>query len=382
MTDHDKPTSAVGGSLEVEQSHRGRDVFTWVSLFFLVGVGLTSLLANYNGTLANFARFSAVGIGVLAVIIRNPKVSDLALWLLALGISYYLAMRSGKMTVFFFAVAAVIVDGYPTRKALDIFTASVAIGLVLLIAASVFGLVDPFALKDGRLVLSLGLVSPNTVGALSFTFLCLIEYYLGANRRLMAPLLTGYAVICFVLTGSRTPFVVSLVLVLLCAIFKDSWRWLRKLKLMRFAPLVFSIISVALIVLYANGNAFAQSLDDLLSGRLLLNYTYNYEVSGIALLGSAPAGSYAATVDNVYLYMLFRCGLLGLALYNIYYYFLLKKTWKERDPFLFILCLLMASYGLTESTTLVSTCLNPALLLLRSSPDCEATFDKGLTANA
>ena len=382
MTKYGKLGSAASRSSEVPKSYKGRDVFTWASLFFLVGVGFSSLLANYSGALANLARFSAIGIGVLAVIIRNPKVSDLVLWLLALGISYYLSVRSGKMMVFFSAVSVVLVDGYPTRKALGVFALSAAIDLALLVAASAFGLVEAFGLKEGRRVLCLGLVSSNTVGALSFTFLCLIEYFLGPNRRLMTPLLVGYAVICLGLTGSRTPFVVSLILIALCAIFNDSWRWLRRMKSLRFAPFVFSVISVALLVLYANGNAFARYLDGPLSGRLLLNFTYNYQSLGIPLLGSAPASPYASTVDNVYLYMVFRCGLIGLTLYNVYYYFLLNKTWREEDPFLFILCLLMAAYGLTESTTLIGTCLNPALLLLRSAPCHEFLNDGKVVADA
>ena len=138
---------------------------------------------------------------------------------------------------------------------------------------------------------------------------------------------------------------------------------------MRFVPLVLSVVSVGLLVLYARGNSVALLLDKPLSGRLLLNYMYNYAVTGIPVLGSAPTNIYSETVDNVYLYMLYRCGLFGLVLYNIYYFNLLSRVSLESDPFLYILCLLFAVYGLTESTTLLNTCLNPTLLLLFTLPE-------------
>lgn len=347
----------------------GLEIFTYVSLFFLVGVGFSSLLANYSFALANVARICAVGIGVISIVIRNPRVIDFCFWFLALGLSYFIAQRSGKMTVFFATVAVVLVSGYPTRKVLLAFFVSALIDFALLVAASGLGFTNLFATKGGQVVLSLGLVSSNTLGSIAFMFLCLIEFFLGSNRRLFTPLLLVYAFTFFGLTASRTPFVASVVLILLCAIFNDSWGRLKKPSWLCLIPFAFSVLSIGLLVLFANGNPVARQLDGLLSGRLLLNYTYNFDVAGIPLLGSSPNGIYSQTIDNVYLFMLYRCGLLGLVLYNVYYYFLLAKLSKEADPFLFILCLLMAAYGLTESTTLVSTCLNPTLLLLCTLPD-------------
>lgn len=347
----------------------GIDIFTYISLFFLVGVGYSSLLADYSFVLANSVRFCSIGIGIIAVVIRNPKVSNLFFWLFVLGISYFIAQRSGKMTVFFATVAVVLVSGYSTKKVLSVFLVSALIDFSLLVMASGLGFIDTFSIKGGRIVLSLGLVSANTLGSISFMFLCLIEYFLGSKRRIFSPLLLVFSFIWFNLTASRTPFAASIILIVLCAIFNDSWGRLAYSKWMRFVPLVLSVVSVGLLVLYARGNSVALLLDKPLSGRLLLNYMYNYAVTGIPVLGSAPTNIYSETVDNVYLYMLYRCGLFGLVLYNIYYFNLLSRVSLESDPFLYILCLLFAVYGLTESTTLLNTCLNPALLLLFTLPE-------------
>lgn len=369
--------------IESRDSNLGVDVFTYVSLFFLVGVGFSSLLVDYSFTLANILRICSIGIGIVAVVIRNPKVRNLTFWFLVLGISYYMAQRSGKMTVFFAAVAVVLVNGYPTKKVLGAFLISAFIDFAFLVMASGTGLIDAFSIKDGHIVLSLGLVSANTLGGIAFMFLCLIEYFLGPRRRLFSPLLLVYAFIWFDLTASRTPFVASLILIVLCTIFNDSWGRLKYSKWMCYVPIIMSIVSVGLLVLYARGNPVAQLLDKPLSGRLVLNYMYNYSITGIPILGSAPTNIYSETVDNVYLYMLYRCGLVGLILYNIYYFNLIGRASLETDPFLSILCLLFAVYGLTESTTLLNTCLNPTLLLLFTLPEggfcseCHSNFEKG-----
>lgn len=329
--------------IESRDSNLGVDVFTYVSLFFLVGVGFSSLLVDYSFTLANILRICSIGIGIVAVVIRNPKVKNLTFWFLVLGISYYMAQRSGKMTVFFAAVAVVLVNGYPTKKVLGAFLISAFIDFAFLVMASGIGLIDAFSIKDGHIVLSLGLVSANTLGGIAFMFLCLIEYFLGPRRRLFSPLLLVYAFIWFDLTASRTPFVASLILIVLCIIFNDSWGRLKYSKWMCYVPIIMSIVSVGLLVLYARGNPVAQLLDKPLSGRLVLNYMYNYSITGIPILGSAPTNIYSETVDNVYLYMLYRCGLVGLILYNIYYFNLISRASLETDPF----CLFSASFLLS-----------------------------------
>lgn len=363
--------TSPSASMKLSHAYRsglGIDIFTYISLFFLVGVGVASLLSDYSGDLANTTRYFALLIGVVAVVLRNPKVVDLGIWLIVLGGSYYIALRSGKMTVFFTVAMIVLVHGYPIRKVMNAFFASVLIDFAIILAFSVLGILEPYSFKDGERVLCLGLVSPNTLGCLSFTILCMIEYYLGPKRRLLAPLLIVYAFVWFGLTASRTPFAISLILIVVCAVMRDSWGKCRVARWFCAITVVFSVLSVGLVVLYANGNPVAHYLDGLLSGRLVMNSTYNYEVFGIPILGEAPNGIYSSTVDNVYLYLLFRCGLVGLALYNIYYFFLLDKARREDDPIFFVLCLLLAVYGLTESTSLLSTCLNPTLLLLCTLP--------------
>lgn len=343
---------------------RVTNVFMWAFVFFIVVSGCSSLLAEYIPSLANCSRIFALLAGFIAVVVRNPKVSYLFIIILLLSATLYLSSVSGKMTLFLASCAIVVVKDYSTRKVMNAFAASLVICFAVLSIASAAGFVDATMVKDGRTVLSLGLVHSNTLGMMSFTFLCLVEYYLGSRRRIFAPLLLLYAAVWFGLTLSRTAFFASIAMITICALLGRKGRAVKRPKFLCYVVMVLTAFSIAALLLFVAGNPVAFWLDGLLSGRLTMIQTYNLDVVGVPLVGSYAFSSLMETVDNVYLFILFRYGVIGLLLFNVYYYLFLSKSSLLPDSFLFFYGLLLAVYGVTESTSILNTCLNPTLLLL------------------
>ncbi|MCV3325608.1 O-antigen ligase family protein [Pediococcus pentosaceus] len=230
--------------------------------------------------------------------------------------------------------------------------------------------------SDGFARTAFGFLQPNTAGALVLSIV--LEFIILKFNKIN--LLDGF-IICvtagmlFYTTNSRSSVIGIMLALILTIVFKSNLKKILVSKLflstMSLIPFILAILSYAAVKLYNSGSTFLIVMDKLFSGRIhLINYfinTYQLKLFGqhIQFADSMNLrNTYFLVMDNSYISILLKYGILPFCMFLILYYLKIKKVQLDANgiPEL-IAILVMCAVGLME-TELFYPAYNITLLYL------------------
>ncbi len=150
------------------------------------------------------------------------------------------------------------------------------------------------------------------------------------------------------------------------AIYKYSSKHKSILFIFGFLFIGFTIVSILCTIFYSPSNSFLYSLDKITSYRLYYS-NYFYNTYGFSLLGQKVVtisteyamlnGVNALVLDNVYIQLLVRYGVLVYSIFAIMFIKSSYYAFKERNMYMFIIIIVLVLFGLMESQILIiETC--------------------------
>ncbi len=168
--------------------------------------------------------------------------------------------------------------------------------------------------------------------------------------------------ILFQYTDSRLTFILGLVLIVFSAIMKKSSGFRRAIVNRTF---IWSFLVLALLSIYATLNYdylsdWQSDLNDQLGGRLSLGNStlkfYGYGLFGKSLSlsgngldenGLLNTSTYDY-VDNLYVLLLLRAGIIFLFIFLVAMTIIMKKIYIQKDSYLYIIFILLAFHGIID----------------------------------
>lgn len=168
--------------------------------------------------------------------------------------------------------------------------------------------------------------------------------------------------ILFQYTDSRLTFILGLVLIIFSAIMKKSSGFRRAIVNRTF---IWSFLVLALLSIYATLNYdylsdWQSDLNDQLGGRLSLGNStlkfYGYGLFGKSLSlsgngldenGLLNTSTYDY-VDNLYVLLLLRAGIIFLFIFLVAMTIIMKKIYIQKDSYLYIIFILLAFHGIID----------------------------------
>ncbi len=199
--------------------------------------------------------------------------------------------------------------------------------------------------RFGMLKYTLGFDGPNQASFSFFSILVSGMYSFGHSKKftVIAFLL---ALIVGLLTGSRSGILISLMFVVVYYLYARKKVIRRPSFILRNLFVILLIISSLFAYAYANN----PTVNDILSGRPLLTKQYLDSKYVPTLFGSEEVYNKAEyrtpPVDNYFVYVLARYGILGFAIFAYAYYLNIRKELSRRMQIIFIFTMI---YGLSEA---------------------------------
>ena len=213
--------------------------------------------------------------------------------------------------------------------------------------------------REESLRYSLGFTHPNVAG---FYFMIIAFECIYLNRYKIKNSYIFYlmvlVIIINILTGSRSSIISLILLLLFLMYYRYGKCKILNFKIIKFISrnlfLILMIFSFVTTVQYQNGVSWAVELNNILSERLSLSSLYISKYN-ITLFGNNLITRGYMTLDNSYIYLILKFGIISCGLYYLLYQKKIIELYQNKEyVFLFILLTLMI-YGLMESTTLKST---------------------------
>lgn len=211
---------------------------------------------------------------------------------------------------------------------------------------------------------SLGFVHPNTLATMVLKIMIPYIYYKYdkfKNRNFIAWVII--AIVVYLITNSR--ICINIMLLLLVSIIylkinnKAFTSSISKAFYIWIVPGL-SIICISLGKIYSEdyGNVLLTYLDGLFQGRIYyMSYFYkNYELSlfgqsieTVSLKDAQSGGLQWLGLDNSYMMMFVKYGIVFLGIFCLVYIFIGKQAWENNDKIMLICILAIALLGITES---------------------------------
>lgn len=249
---------------------------------------------------------------------------------------------------------------------------------LLLILLFILGLTNSQTfIRNESLRYSLGFTHPNTAG---FYFMIiafeLIYLYRGKIKKTYIFYLILLAIMVNELTGSRSSVISIILLSIFLLYYKYSKCRLLNNKIIKFVVrnsfFILMLFSFIVTMKYQSGTSLAIKLNSILSGRLSL-FSFYVSRYNIMVFGNDLITKGNMTLDNSYLYLLLKFGIISFLVYYLLYRQKIMELYQNKDyVFIFIILTLMI-YGLMEITTLKSTynifLLSFSTLLFKSSKE-------------
>lgn len=172
--------------------------------------------------------------------------------------------------------------------------------------------------------------------------------------------------ICFILSNNKTGIVLGVMTLFICnsklttVLVKKGIR-----KIIYILPLLMTSMTFVTTLLYAR-SPFIQRLDQILSGRISLNYR-NFGLFGIKIFGQKAnfytqnikyynevTKTYSTfnTIDNAYMAGFITMGILAMIVLYVCYIFLVRKSYQNAQINLLSIIAILCIYGLIESAML------------------------------
>ena len=148
----------------------------------------------------------------------------------------------------------------------------------------------------------------------------------------------------------RTAFYIC-ILTFVLLIFRKPLQDTRLLKVVswpfQFLFLILAVFSYYVTIMYRAGNSNWQKLNLLLSGRLYAWQGY-YSRYGISVFGNKLSTEYYGALDNAYLQLIIKYGLIAFILYAVIFVVISRYAWKNNRWVLFTLIISTEFYFLAE----------------------------------
>lgn len=182
----------------------------------------------------------------------------------------------------------------------------------------------------------------------------------------LATLLAGNYIL-FQYTDSRLTFILGLIMIILSVLMK-KFTLIKRLALNRIFISIFLLAALFSIYFTLNYNFLSDwqaNLNEVLGGRLVLGYNalkfYGYGLfgkqlslvgNGLDIEGFRTTGTYDY-VDNLYVLMLLKGGIIFLIIFLIGMTIIMKKIYKRKDSYLYIIFILLALHGIIDDLILL-----------------------------
>lgn len=274
--------------------------------------------------------------------------------LLFFGISCYFLIISFDANFLISFVLSLILIKKKEKDYIKTFMISSIILFIFTVSLNIFGILESTNIiryKYGEKIIrySLGFEHPNSV-FLFFLPIALCGYYLYGNKKTYYFFLTLFSLILYFLSDSRTGIICMLLIILFDKILNKK---VLENKAFKFfcnnSILIFSLITIIISCIF--GDDLTNKVSSLFSGR---PYYLNYYVTNgqiFSLVGAELHPKYI--VDNFYIYVLARLGLIGFSVYYFTYKLGMKKLGysKVYAVLLIITCI----YGILETNMIIGS---------------------------
>lgn len=220
--------------------------------------------------------------------------------------------------------------------------------------------------RDGIDRISFGFSHPNTF-AMIFSMIILEIFYVFRNKRDKIHYLLLFATIFYLdyFTGSRASVITLMLFAFFLLISKPKFiKRFMNTKIMRFLTensfTIFAVLSFVMIYKFNNGEEFATKLNELISGRIkyAARYFEDYKINllgnNIPIIGtdiSRELKKQLLVIDNTYVYVLLRFGILSYISYASSYFLSAWHSFKEKNKMYLICSFTLLIYGLVETYT-------------------------------
>lgn len=209
---------------------------------------------------------------------------------------------------------------------------------------------DNQSFVDGAIRHSLGFNNCNQFGM--YIFIMIAEMIYLNNAKLNFKIIPAIAILLLLeetTSGSRTVFAATLLLAAIIILNKINQKILNH-KIIRtliiMLPVILLLITLIATQLYAEGVAWMQQLDIILSGRLRIIDKF-LDIYEIRLLGNDISAT-KITLDNLYAYSVISLGIIPTLAIIISYIGLQKRLYIKNERLLIIILTTFMIYGLSE----------------------------------
>lgn len=289
-------------------------------------------------------------------------------------------ISSGYAALIKMFVVVVASKGIRFNKVISISLRTYVVSFIFTLALYITGISNSGIQRRGYS--ALGYTSANVAGGIVFVILLLWLYSRKQIKKNECFIVWLVSLLIFFIINNRAVVILLILAPILNFVIAYCLRN-RKLKsTLKKSFYVLPILLIGLCVVTAYiypYNFYIQELDIVLNNRIFLNYR-NLVQYGVNIFGQATSwqlnenfynsvtGLYSTynTVDNAYICLLIQMGVVSTVIYIVAFIKNVKMAFDNNDSVLIMMILLLAMYGITESSTIEVFINIPFIYLLSS----------------
>ena len=251
-----------------------------------------------------------------------------------------------KLILFILAVQAV-----KEKKTLKFFYRSLILGFLIVLLTSFGGITASTYYSQFKQAYSFGFQNPNTVPVILFAIMGGINIVYEDSLKVKHIILEFLATLSFYyFFKGRTALIIcclTFVLLLIDKPLKDT-KFLKVIAWpFQFLFLILATFSYYVTIVYHSSNSQWKQINMLLSGRLYAWHGY-YTRYGISVFGNRLSTEYYGALDNAYLQLLIKYGIVAFILYAVIFFILSRYAWKNNRWVLLTMIIASELYFLGE----------------------------------
>lgn len=251
-----------------------------------------------------------------------------------------------KLILFILAIQAV-----GERRILSYFYGSLILAFIIVMISSFAGLTTLTYYSRFKQAYRFGFQNPNTVPVVLFAIMSGVNIAHEKTLKFKHIVLELIVMlVSYYFCKGRTAFYIC-ILTFVLLIFRKPLQDTRFLKVVswpfQFLFLILAVFSYYVTIMYRAGNSNWQKLNLLLSGRLYAWQGY-YSRYGISVFGNKLSTEYYGALDNAYLQLIIKYGLIAFILYAVIFVAISRYAWKNNRWVLFTLIISTEFYFLAE----------------------------------
>lgn len=342
--------------MEMKNNQKGINftchAFIWcMNISFVISM---SQLYEYQ-----FFHYVAVFLDVIAalfllfhyVLDRGLRIRTARFAVIAMAIGVISFFGSNGPTILKLILFVLAVQGTGEKRILAYFYRSLILGTVIVMLSAFGGLTTLTYYSRFKQAYSFGFQNPNTVPVVLFAILSAINIAHEDSLKIKHIILEFVATLLFYyFCKGRTAFYICMLMFLLLIIRKplQNTKFLKVVAWpFQFLFLILAAFSYYITMMYQAGSTQWQNFDFLLSGRLYAWQSY-YKLYGISIFGSRLNTEYYGALDNAYLQLLLKYGVVAFILYAAIFIVISRYAWKNNRWVLFTMIIASEFYFLAE----------------------------------